>query len=126
MNQAMLAKAGWRIAQKDEGLWSSIYQAKYLHSCKLTDVHYKHPPDCSSTWRSISHGASLLRHGLTWRIGNGKTIKFWYDHWVSSKSIIEFALPTAMINPNATVCEFWNANGWNVDLLSISVPLDIL
>lgn len=30
MNQAMLAKASWRISQNDPGLWSCLYKAKYL------------------------------------------------------------------------------------------------
>ena len=38
MNQAMLAKASWRIAQNDSGLWKDIYNAKYLHSNTLTSL----------------------------------------------------------------------------------------
>ncbi|CAL8167543.1 unnamed protein product [Prunus armeniaca] len=51
MNQALLAKTGWRLLQNDQGLLSQILNAKYL-SCS------------SSVWRGVLYGAKLLPHGL--------------------------------------------------------------
>ncbi|XP_061998979.1 uncharacterized protein LOC133716290 [Rosa rugosa] len=126
MNQAMLAKASWRIFQKDSGLWASMYAAKYLHSSNITETSYQPPTDCSSTWRSISHGAELLRKCLKWRMGDGSSINFWLDHWLLPSSLICLALPTADININATINSFWTDEAWNLDLLSSMVPSDIV
>lgn len=41
MNEAPLAKAGWRIIQGDHGLWSRIYRGKYLNSTSLLQPNYK-------------------------------------------------------------------------------------
>ncbi|XP_024195608.1 uncharacterized protein LOC112198716 [Rosa chinensis] len=126
MNQAMLAKASWRLFQHDSGLWASIYSEKYLKNCCITGDNYLPPPDCSSTWRSISYGAVMLRKNLKWRVGDGKKIKFWYDYWLLPTALINFALPSATINDNATICEFWDETGWDALLLASVVPSDLV
>ncbi|KAI5337458.1 hypothetical protein L3X38_016729 [Prunus dulcis] len=76
MNQALLAKIGWRLHIKDEGLWAKIYEAKYLKGHSILDDSVIFRQDCSSTWRGVLHGAALLRNGMLWRIGDGGTVKF--------------------------------------------------
>ncbi|KAL6205273.1 hypothetical protein ACLB2K_022535 [Fragaria x ananassa] len=74
MNQAMLAKASWRIWHEDSGLWTNIYKAKYLQNQSLVDENYQPPSDCSHTWRSIIHGAVLLRKGFQVNLGIGAIV----------------------------------------------------
>ena len=126
MNQAMLAKASWRIFQGDPGLWNRIYKAKYLQTGVLTAANYKPPQDCSSTWRGISHGATLLRQNLIWRIGDGTKVSFWYDLWLSPLLLCNLTLPNAIIDSNAKVCDFWDQQGWKVQLLSSFLPKNIV
>lgn len=40
MNRAMLAKASWRIVQKDEGLWCKVFEKKYLQRKSILDESY--------------------------------------------------------------------------------------
>ncbi|XP_024171911.1 uncharacterized protein LOC112177904 [Rosa chinensis] len=126
MNQAMLAKAGWRIFQNDPGLWASIYREKYFKNDDLFDKDYHYPKDCSSTWKSDSHGADLVKRGLIWRVGDDKKIKFWIDIWLPPLPLIHYALPGAFIDSNITLCSFWDANGWNIDLLFSLLPSGIV
>ena len=44
MNQALLAKLGWRIHAKNSGLWSQIYQAKYLKVYSILDPKFMKEP----------------------------------------------------------------------------------
>ncbi|KAI5314876.1 hypothetical protein L3X38_044052 [Prunus dulcis] len=37
MNQALLAKIGWRLHSRDNGLWAKIYEAKYLKGTSIFD-----------------------------------------------------------------------------------------
>lgn len=126
MNQAMLAKESWRIHQGDPGLWASIYRRKYLGNGTITDRNYHAPRDCSSTWRSIVYGANLLKQGLIWRVGDGRTINFWTDIWLPPAPLIEFATPSTVINTANKVFRFWDFNGWNLALLSSCLPDDIV
>jgi hypothetical protein len=36
----------------------------------------------SSTWTTIAYGMELLKKGLIWRIGNGKSVCVWRDNWI--------------------------------------------
>ncbi|KAL6218309.1 hypothetical protein ACLB2K_011523 [Fragaria x ananassa] len=126
MNQAMLAKASWRIFKQDSGLWASIYSEKYLNDCSIIDQNYIAPADCSSTWRSMAYGTKLMRSNLSWRIGDGKMVKFWSDTWVLSVPLLQFALPHAVINLSSTVCDFWCDTGWNIEMLSDVVPPEVV
>ncbi|KAL6202860.1 hypothetical protein ACLB2K_026564 [Fragaria x ananassa] len=122
MNRAMLAKASWRMAQDDNGLWNKIYQQKYLHSSSMFQDNYKKPSNCSPTWTAIVSGASLLNKGMRWRIGNGCTAKFWSDKWSPCGILSDLALIGANIDLHATVSEFWIEGSWNFPLLYLSLP----
>lgn len=82
MNQAMLAKASWSIHNGDSGLWAFIYRRKFLTIAAITNRNLHAPKYCSNTWKSIAHGPDLLKQGLIWRVGDGKTINFWTDIWL--------------------------------------------
>lgn len=126
MNQAMLAKISWRMFQNDKGLWATMFSEKYLKDGSIFNSHYAPPNDCSSIWRGVVYGAKLIRDNLKWRVGDGSTIKFWYDHWLGPEALIQHALPNATINRNAVIRDFWGDDGWNLPLLSAAVPAEII
>jgi hypothetical protein len=126
MNRAMLAKTGWRILQQDEGLWCSIFKLKYLNSNSLLNPSYQKPALCSSTWSSICFGASLLRQGLYWRIGNGESAHFWTDNWSGCGTLCNFALDPSIIDEALLVHDFWVKNEWDETLLYACLPSDIV
>ncbi|CAL8989754.1 unnamed protein product [Prunus brigantina] len=67
MNQALLAKSGWRLLQQEQGLWA---EASHF-SC------------CSSAWRGVLYGISTLSKGIKWRVGSGENVRFWTDNRLS-------------------------------------------
>jgi hypothetical protein len=71
-NLALLAKQGWMIIQNPEGLVATILKAKYYpHGTFLEAKEGTRP---SLTWRSILAANDLLKEGLIWRIGDGKSV----------------------------------------------------
>ncbi|KAL6140699.1 hypothetical protein ACLB2K_058995 [Fragaria x ananassa] len=126
MNRAMLAKASWRMTQGDNGLWNKIYQQKYLHSSSMFQDNYKKPSNCSPTWTAIVSGASLLNKGMRWRIGNGCTAKFWSDKWSPCGILSDLALIGSNIDLHATISEFWIEGSWNLPLLYLSLPPEVV
>lgn len=68
----------------------------------------------------------MLRKCLSWLIGDGKTIKFWYDCWALPSALLSHALPNITIDHTASVCDFWNDFGWNFDLLVASLPSHVV
>ncbi|KAK3228990.1 hypothetical protein Dsin_000871 [Dipteronia sinensis] len=61
MNQAFLAKIGWRLLHNEDEFWVKILKHKYLQNKSLLDI-------------DLTYGVKLLTKGLKWRIGKG--IKF--------------------------------------------------
>jgi hypothetical protein len=72
-NKALLAKQVWRLWKTPDSLIAKIIKAKYFLNCLVLEAFLGKKP--SFAWRSIHSSRDLLREGLVWRVGNGKTIR---------------------------------------------------
>ncbi|VVA23746.1 PREDICTED: ribonuclease H At1g65750, partial [Prunus dulcis] len=118
MNQALLAKSGWRLLQNDQGLWAKVLRAKYLKNCDMLSVNEHQFRSCSSCWRGVLFGAKLLPSGVKWRVGSGDSILFWTDVWLSCGTLISHALidlSEEMLHLN--VSDFMEEGVWDVTCL---------
>jgi hypothetical protein len=61
----------------------------------------------------------LLREGLIWRVGDGRSINIWGDRWIPSPTTNAIYSPNRLLPMDAKVCcLFGEGNqGWNVPLL---------
>lgn len=91
MNQALLAKLGWRAKEETGSLWAKIIQNKYPSNMRS-------PKNASSIWRGIAHGSSILKKGKIMKIGNGKRTYFWKDKWLQSGSLIHYVPDDNLLN----------------------------
>lgn len=80
LNQAMLAKLGWKMMSDPETLWVRVFKNKYLKNSSFLDVAVK--PNASYVWKSIASTRDIIREGSAWRIGDGANVQFWVDSWV--------------------------------------------
>ncbi|KAI5351228.1 hypothetical protein L3X38_004119 [Prunus dulcis] len=127
MNQALLAKSGWRLLQNDQGLWAKVLKAKYLKNCDMLSVNEHQFRSCSSCWRGVLFGAKLLPSGVKWRVGYGDSILFWTDVWLSCGTLISHALidlSEEMLHLN--VSDFMEEGVWDVACLHECLPRDIV
>lgn len=62
-----------------QALVSSVYKARYYQNCSFLEAKLRDNP--SYIWRSILSTQSLLKLGMCWRIGDGRYVKIWSDHW---------------------------------------------
>ncbi|XP_062021310.1 uncharacterized protein LOC133737845 [Rosa rugosa] len=92
MNQALLAKTGWRLLQQEQGLWAQALNKKYLKDDCIMQKLTSPFPSSSSTWKGILYGAQLLPEGSKWRIGSGTQISFWNDNWTGLGVLSAIAL----------------------------------
>ncbi|CAL9002606.1 unnamed protein product [Prunus brigantina] len=83
MNQALLAKFGWRLLQHEQGLWAEVFKAKYLKQKDILTAKASLFPCCSSAWRGVLYGTSTISKGIKWRVGSGDNVRFWTDNWLS-------------------------------------------
>ena len=81
-NLALLAKQGWRIQQSPGSLLHRVLKAKYFVNSSFLDAQVGKRP--SYNWRSLMAAIPVLRDGIRWCVGDGKSIKIWNDAWLPS------------------------------------------
>ncbi|KAL5792680.1 hypothetical protein ACOSP7_001274 [Xanthoceras sorbifolium] len=115
MNQALLAKAGWRLLQGDGGLWGKMLNRKYLNNCSVGDFSNSKNGASSSTWRGIM-------------IGKGKDIFFWTDLWVKDVGIFQqhATIPLDQDQLNKKVDWFLDNGTWNTKKMSTFLPWEVI
>jgi hypothetical protein len=79
-NIAMLAKQGWRLLHNPDSLCGQILRAKYFPDGNILQA--KVNTNLSYTWRSILKGIELIKKGMIWRVGNGRSVHIWNDPWI--------------------------------------------
>ncbi|KAK0605740.1 hypothetical protein LWI29_030217 [Acer saccharum] len=128
VNQALLAKVGWWLAQADTGLWGALLKNKYLKGERLSVSDIGTDRNCSSTWRGFNFGAKLLPEGVLWRVGNGHRICFWTDIWIHDLGRLDrFASPPLAANRvHDKVSDYLDANGWDLQKLSSALPWSVV
>jgi hypothetical protein len=80
-NQALLARQAWRLLKKPDSLCARLMKARYYPYGNLLDTVFH--SNSSSCWNGVEHGIQLLKKGIIWRVGNGKTIRIWRDNWIN-------------------------------------------
>ena len=77
-NKAFQCKLAWKILTNANSCWVQAMKTKYLTHSTLLD--YKIKPTDSSVWNNVLPSRNLLISGLTWQIGDGSNISFWFDY----------------------------------------------
>ena len=79
-NLAMLAKQTWRLINQPDSLCARVLKAKYYPQGNILKAGSK--KGASFTWQSIIAGLNTFKRGHIWRVGSGRSINIWTDHWV--------------------------------------------
>ena len=127
VNKAFLAKLAWKLLTQPDNFWVQLMSAKYsspegFFQCKIR-------PTDSWVWRSLLRIRPFLQQGLRWKLGNGKTIRFWTDVWcldetLASKVGID---PSFLEAADQKVCEFITADKqWDTVKLAQVLPVEIV
>jgi hypothetical protein len=123
-NKALLAKQCWRLVQFPHSLSSRILKAKYFpNSSFLASELGKRP---SFIWRSFLAAKDLLSSGITWRVGDGKSINIWGDNWLPNFGVLNFQ-SELFLHRDAKVSDLIDVSirGWNDGLIDICFPARI-
>lgn len=93
MNEAFLAKLGWRLLHEEDSLWSQVLKSKY-NICTSDCTTWRSRPNSSNVWKGILKAVPLLQKGLVKMIRNGKQTSFWHDCWLGACPLHELATRT--------------------------------
>ena len=116
-NRALLAKQFWRLWNTKESLASQIIQAKYYPNNSILGAKLGSKP--SFAWRSIHGAGEIVRDGLIWRIGDGKSVNIWRDRWIPTPSTFMIQSPPKILSRDANVRELidQDTHRWNKSLV---------
>ncbi|CAL2241534.1 unnamed protein product [Prunus armeniaca] len=127
MNQAFLAKTGWRLLQREQGLWAQVFNAKYLRHCDILAAKDLQFQSSFNVWRGILYGAQVLSACIKCRVGSGNDILFWTYRWLSCGPLQQFALidlSEDMLQLN--VSNFLEDRVWDFNCLVECLPMNIV
>ena len=81
-NEAMLAKQVWRLLHDQSSLFFQVFKAKYFPHGTVFEAKKS---SGSYAWQSILKARPVIEAGLMWRVGNGSTIRVYWDKWLPGK-----------------------------------------
>ncbi|KAG7559018.1 Reverse transcriptase zinc-binding domain [Arabidopsis thaliana x Arabidopsis arenosa] len=118
MNKALIAKVGWRLLNDKRSLWARVLRSKYRVGEPHDQNWMRVKSTWSSTWRSVGVGLrEVVFPGLSWVIGDGSTLKFWVDKWVSNRPLLESVSGEMPANyESLTAKDLWrHGSGWMLE-----------
>uniref|UniRef100_A0A803Q7T2 Reverse transcriptase domain-containing protein n=1 Tax=Cannabis sativa TaxID=3483 RepID=A0A803Q7T2_CANSA len=97
-----------------DSLVARLFKAKYFRHKSFLNASKGH---CASfTWQSLLWGRDLLKRGLLWKEGNGKSISTVHSYWIPGWRLISYKGNVQPLDP--TVSYFIDENGcWRKDRL---------
>jgi hypothetical protein len=114
MNMCLLASWIKRYHLNENKLWKQIVDNKY-------NVDNPNFFSCSSSgaspfWKGVMWAAKAAKMGYQWKVGDGKNIKFWEDHWFGSCSLaIQYWVIYFLVNEqNKTIVDLWDGSSLKV------------
>lgn len=85
------AKQGCRLVQNPNSLAGQILLAKYFPRGSVLEATLGNEP--SFAWQNIFGAKDLLKEGLVWRIGDGKSTQIWLNKWLPTPTTYAIQSP---------------------------------
>nr|GMC91161.1 LINE-type retrotransposon LIb DNA [Ipomoea batatas] len=79
-------------------------------------------------WRGILRGCSIVEAGATWKVGNGHSLNFWSDWWVTDKPLgllMDVDISEDMAHAKASDL-ILNNNNWDINRLQDLLPCEVV
>ena len=126
LNQAFIAKLGWKILTDSHNFWVNLVRKRYLKNQSF--FTYKPKQSDSAIWRKIMMQRDIIRKGIRWKIGNGHSILFWLDNWLTHSNLLDLLNhPTAQVDLSLRLSSFILPNGtWDLPKISVVLPSHLL
>ncbi|XP_042479863.1 uncharacterized protein LOC122060837 [Macadamia integrifolia] len=114
VNLALLSKLSWHMCL-DPSIFSSILRGRLM----TTDGNLKRYAPSSSIISGLQKVWDFVSNSERWIVGDGATINFWYDRWISSSRLFDEIFHHQPINYRlmASVSDFISDGHWNLPTL---------
>ena len=133
-NKALMFKWLWRFLLEQESIWMKVIISKFGVHFNRWDAGVASRSTYRSPWKYISSLYDEFRHLVSFKVGNGRRIRFWEDAWcdgvalsncfvdlfristASNVSIAEVFVPQSGLVPHRWDLRFYrNMHDWELD-----------
>lgn len=110
------------MLKEPQSLLTQILMGKYCNNSSFLDCVA--PASASHGWRSILARREVLKKGLGWIVGNGKSIPVWSQPWLQLDRPSTPIGPPTLENANLCVADLLlpNSSEWNVQAIREHLP----
>lgn len=77
INEASMLKLSWDLISSSEQ-WAKFPKARFLKNLQPISYNVK-----SSIWLALRNWYSKVLDNISWLIGDGKSVNFWNDRWLT-------------------------------------------
>ncbi|XP_075655083.1 uncharacterized protein LOC142625282 [Castanea sativa] len=100
-NEALLAKQVWCMMKNPKSLCHRVFKARFFPNCSILEA----TPSANGlyAWKSILSAQDVVRKGMVWQIGDGKTVCLKEDKWLPDQLYRSMSSPLPSIPPDAKV-----------------------
>ena len=126
VNSAFMSKLTWKLFH-DKSLWVAQMQAKYSLSEDFFTL--KARSSDSWVWKCLLNNRTQFRNGIQWKVGDGKTIRFWIDNWCAQDNLANMlhSQDVSILDTSLLVSHFISpTKEWDLAKLRQYVDEDIL
>ena len=102
-NQALLAKLAWEVQKNEDKHWVKIFKRKYLRGGSFSNT--RPPKQASWICKSLFSCNKLIKKGMCYKVGDGRSINIWDDPWVPKEPNFRTKLKTGVAPNNLLVVE---------------------
>ncbi|KAK2423554.1 hypothetical protein QL285_034003 [Trifolium repens] len=88
MNQACLAKLGWKLYIRAVEVWCDVLRGKY--DCRNFKEEGVSRASACSLWKNIVKLRPNLKQCCFWAIGNGTGVEAWHDAWIDNGTCCDY------------------------------------
>ncbi|KAL4340436.1 hypothetical protein GQ457_08G021460 [Hibiscus cannabinus] len=126
-NESFLMKIDFHLLVKGDQLWVWLLRAKY----RWWNAHVSPTVKsrCTPLWISVCRVWYDVAANISWQIGDGKGVRFWFDSWLGSVGPIADSLLNGMqlVYAEATVSDMMDGDGqWRWHRFESLLPYAIL
>ncbi|XP_019150554.1 PREDICTED: uncharacterized protein LOC109147346 [Ipomoea nil] len=127
MNQAFLAKLGWRMLHEKDSLWVQLLRTKYAATSDDVSL-WQLRRNMSQTWRGLLKSRHILEGGIKKVVHNGNNTLFWIDKWLVNAPLRQWlSEPIPLPDLYRNVSSYCDLDvGWLINQLINLLPEEIL
>lgn len=117
-----MAKHAWRLLNEPDSLLGQTLLNRYCLTEGILDCTA--PNSASHGWRGILAGREILKKGLGWVIGDGRSTRVWRDNWLATSHQCCPIGPPAQESQDMMVNDLFlpNSTTWNVEKIRYHLP----